>query len=220
MKEGELWSAEVKNCYLKVEATIIKWRQQFESRGNDLWFESKSWGSDLNESGGNIWKQRQWFESEGLPLESWDNAQRTVKDKKGFPPTSDFEVGGEAGVWVCQMEIFILSLGVSDENYYPGSGCVRWKFLSWVWVCRKFYPFGLFKLRINAKVLKKCKLSIMSDKNKEERHKQCNISKDSSWNYQLPTHLCSAPDRNKSLALLWLFFCEWLKLIKDKIIPL
>ena len=165
MKEGELWSAEVKNCYLKVEATIIKWRQQFESRGNDLWFESKSWGSDLNESGGNIWKQRQWFESEGLPLESWDNAQRTVKDKKGFPPTSDFEVGGEAGVWVCQM-----------------------KFLSWVWVCRKFYPFGLFKLRINAKVLKKCKLSIMSDKNKEERHKQCNISKDSSWNYQLPTY--------------------------------
>ena len=174
----------------KVEATIWMQRQ---------WFESKSWGSDLNESGGNIWKQRQGFESEGLPLESWDNAQRTVKDKKGFPPTSDFEVGGEAGVWVCQM-----------------------KFLSWVWVCRKFYPFWLFKLRINAKVLKKCKLSIMSDKNKEERHKQCNISKDSSWNYQLPTHLCSAPDRNKSLALLWLFFCEWLKLIKekDKIIPL
>ena len=114
MKEGELWSAEVKNCYLKVEATIIKWRQQFESRGNDLWFESKSWGSDLNESGGNIWKQRQWFESEGLPLESWDNAQRTVKDKKGFPPTSDFEVGSEAEVWVCQMKIFILSLGVSE----------------------------------------------------------------------------------------------------------
>ena len=75
----------------------------------------------LLESGGNdykveatIWKQRQWFESEGLPLESWDNAQRTVKDKKGFPPTSDFEVGGEAGVWVCQMKIFILCLGVSE----------------------------------------------------------------------------------------------------------
>ena len=114
MKEGELWCAEVKNCHLKVETTIIKWRQQFESRGNDLWFESKSWGSDLNESGGNIWKQRQWFESEGLPLESWDNAQRTVKDKKGFPPTSDFEVGGEVEVWVCQMKIFILSLGVSE----------------------------------------------------------------------------------------------------------
>ena len=75
----------------------------------------------LLESGGNdykveatIWKQRQWFESEGLPLESWDNAQRTVKDKKGFPPTSDFEVGGEVEVWVCQMKIFILSLGVSE----------------------------------------------------------------------------------------------------------
>ena len=135
MKEGELWSAEVKNCYLKVEATIIKWRQQFESRGNDLWFESKSWGSDLNESGGNIWKQRQGFESEGLPLESWDNAQRTVKDKKGFPPTSDFEVGGEAGVWVCQM-----------------------KFLSWVWVCRKFYPFWLFKLKYQRKGVKEVQI--------------------------------------------------------------